>query len=148
VNNGEQPNLAPVLYGPYDPCERKRGRVYTEGETMTRVISKDELPHGTIAHEFEGCRYGDANVSFFLVDSPPGSGPGLHKHPYEEVFVVQEGDATFTVGDVTIEVTGGQIVVVPAGVPHKFVNSGTGPLRQVDIHPSGRIRQVDIPEDV
>jgi mannose-6-phosphate isomerase-like protein (cupin superfamily) len=36
--------------------------------------------------------------------------------------------------------------VAPAGVPHKFVNSGTGPLRQVDIHPSGRIRQVNIPE--
>jgi hypothetical protein len=37
-----------------------------------------------------------------------------------------------------IEAEGDQIVVVPAGVPHKFVNSGTGQLRQVDIHPSGR----------
>ncbi len=114
---------------------------------MTHVIAKDELPQSTIAHKFEGYCYGDANVSFFLVDSPPGSGPGLHKHPYEEVIVVQEGDATITVGDATIEVSGGQIVVVPAGVPHKFVNSGTGPLRQVDIHPSGRIRQADIPAD-
>ena len=114
---------------------------------MTRVIAKDELPHGKIAHKFEGHRYGDVNVSFFLVDSPPGSGAGLHKHPYEEVFVVQEGEATFTVGDATIKVTGGQVVVVPAGVPHKFVNSGTGPLRQVDIHPSAHILQVDIPED-
>lgn len=81
------------------------------------------------------------------MDSPPGSGVGLHKHPYAEVFVVQEGEATFTVGDDTVEVTAGQIVVVPAGVPHKFVNSGAGPLRQVDIHPSGRIRQVDIPAE-
>ena len=114
---------------------------------MTRVIAKDELPHGKIAHRFEGYRYGDVNVSFFLVDSPPGSGAALHTHPYEEIFVVQEGEATFTVGDATIEVSGGQIVVVPAGVPHKFVNSGSGPLRQVDIHPNGRIQQVDIPED-
>jgi mannose-6-phosphate isomerase-like protein (cupin superfamily) len=38
-------------------------------------------------------------------------------------------------------------VVAPAGVPHKFVNSGSGPLRQVDIHPSGRIRQENILED-
>lgn len=114
---------------------------------MTYVIAKYELPHSTIAHKFEGYRYGDANVSFFLVDSPPGSGAGLHKHPYEEVIVVQEGEATFTVGDATVKVTGGQIVVVPAGVPHKFVNSGTGPLRQVDIHPSGCIQQVDIPAD-
>ena len=114
---------------------------------MTHVIDRDELPFGGIAHKFEGYRYGDVNVSFFLVDSPPGGGARLHKHPYEEVFVTLEGSATFTVGDDTIEVSAGQIVVAPAGVPHKFVNSGTGPLRQVDIHPSGRIQQVDIPED-
>ena len=114
---------------------------------MTRVIGKDELPHGEVSHRFEGYRYGGVNVSFFLVESPPGRGAGLHKHPYEEVFVVQEGEATFTVGDDVIVSRGGQIVVVPAGVPHKFVNSGTGALRQLDIHPSGRIRQVDIPAD-
>src|SRR5215218_9508050 len=103
---------------------------------MTRVIAKDELPCSTIAHKFEGYRYGDVNVSFFLVDSPPGSGAGLHKHPYEEIFVVQEGDATFTVGDATIEATGGQIVVVPAVWPQKSINSGGGPLRQVKIIPA------------
>jgi quercetin dioxygenase-like cupin family protein len=70
---------------------------------MTHVIGKDELPHGKISHRFEGYRYGDVNLSFFLVDSPPGRGAGLHKHPYEEVFVVQEGEATFTVGNEVIE---------------------------------------------
>ena len=62
----------------------------------------------------------------------------MHKHPYEEVFVVQQGTATFTAGDEQIEVKGGQVVVVPAGVVHKFVNSGAGRLRQVDIHASDR----------
>jgi mannose-6-phosphate isomerase-like protein (cupin superfamily) len=114
---------------------------------LAHVINKDELPHSAIAHKFEGDHYGATNLSFFLVDSAPGSGAGLQKHPYEEVFVVQEGVATFTVGDATIEASAGQIVVVPAGVPHAFVNSGNGPLRQIDIHPSGRIRQVDIPAD-
>ena len=114
---------------------------------MTRVIGKDELPHGEVSHRFEGYRYGGVNVSFFLVESPPGRGAGLHKHPYEEVFVLQEGEATFTIGEDVIAARGGQIVVVPADVPHKFVNSGSGPLRQVDIHPSERIRQVDLPED-
>jgi mannose-6-phosphate isomerase-like protein (cupin superfamily) len=71
----------------------------------------------------------------------------LHTHPYAEIFVTLEGNATFTVGDDTIEVSAGQIVVAPAGVPHKFVNSGSGPLKQVDIHPSGRIQQVNIPDD-
>ena len=31
-----------------------------------------------------------------VVNAPPGGGPNLHTHPYEEVFVVQEGHATFT----------------------------------------------------
>ena len=115
---------------------------------MAHVIAKDELSHSTIAHKFEGYRYGGVDASFFLVDCPPGGGATtLHTHPYEEVFVTLEGEATFTVGDATIEVGAGQIVVAPAGVPHKFVNSGSGPLRQVDIHPSGRIQQVNIPED-
>ena len=116
-------------------------------EELPCVIGKEELPYGKIAHKFEGYRYGDVDVSFFLVDSPPGGGSRLHKHTYEEVFVTLEGEATFTVGDATIEASAGQIVVAPAGVPHKFVNSGSGPLRQVDIHPSGHIQQTDIPED-
>ena len=62
----------------------------------------------------------------------------MHQHPYAEVFLVQEGNATFTVGGDTIDVTGGQIVVAPADIPHKFVNSGTGPLRQIDIHANDR----------
>jgi mannose-6-phosphate isomerase-like protein (cupin superfamily) len=116
-------------------------------QMVTRIISMHELPFGTIAHRFEGSRYGGVDVSFFVVECPPGGGPVLHIHPYEEVFVTLEGEATFTVGEDTIEVSAGQIVVAPANVPHKFVNSGNGPLRQVDIHPSGRIEQVDIPED-
>ena len=54
---------------------------------------------------------------------------------------MQEGQASFTVGDDTIKAIGGQVVVVLAGMPHNFVNSGTGPLRQVDIHLSGQMIQ-------
>ncbi len=92
---------------------------------------------GEDANEFQGYHHG-AGVSFIVADAPQGSGPKLHRHPYEEVFIVQEGRATFTAGDEVIEARAGQVVVVPAGVPHKFVNSGSGRLRQVDIHASER----------
>lgn len=121
-------------------------RMVTKDE-LPYVMSREELPYGGISHRFEGYRYGDVGVSFFLVESPPGGGAVLHTHPYEEVFLTLEGEATFTVGDATIEAGAGQIVVAPAGVPHKFVNTGTGTLRQVDIHPSDRIRQENVPED-
>jgi quercetin dioxygenase-like cupin family protein len=103
------------------------------------IVAKDDLPHGESAHRFEGCHYGGADVSFFISDTPPGKGPSLHTHPYVEVFVVQEGTLTFTVGEATIEATGGQIVVAPAGAPHGFVNSGAGRARHIDIHTSGRM---------
>ena len=103
---------------------------------MTFLINMTELRlSGETARVFEGSEYGDTNVSFFLIDAPPGDGPSLHSHPYEEIFVIQAGQATFTVGDATIEATGGQIVIAPAGVPHKFVNSGKTPLRSINIHP-------------
>ncbi len=44
----------------------------------------------------------------------------------------------FTVGENTIEATAGE-VVVPAGTPHKFVNSGLTALRQINIHPVARM---------
>lgn len=102
------------------------------------AINREDLPSSGLSHELQGYLYGDAPVSLIFFDGPPGSGPKLHRHPYVEIFVVQEGRATFTVGDAVIEAAGGQVLVAPAGVPHKFVNTGSGPLRQIDIHTSGR----------
>jgi quercetin dioxygenase-like cupin family protein len=106
---------------------------------MGHVIERDELPHSETAYRFEGYLHDDANVSFFLIDAPPGGGPGLHTHLYEEVFVIQDGEVTFTVGDAPIQAKAGQILVVPAGVPHKYVNSGAGRAGHIDIHASGRM---------
>ena len=106
---------------------------------MPFVIDKVELPLSGSTRVFEGSQYCDTHVSFFLVDTPPGDGPDLHTHPCEEIFVVQEGQVTITVGDATIEAIGGQIVIAPAGTPHKFVSSGAGPFRSINIHPNRSI---------
>lgn len=111
------------------------------------VIDRDELPHNETTYRFEGYRHGGANVSFFLSETPPGEGPDPHTHPYDEVFVVQEGTLTFTVGETTVEASGGQIVVAPAGAPHRFVNSGFELSRHVDIHTSGRMSTEWVEED-
>jgi quercetin dioxygenase-like cupin family protein len=113
---------------------------------MTIIINKADLPSSEIGWEFEGVQYGDASASFIIVEAAPGTGVALHSHPYEEIFIVQEGQATYTVGEATIEATAGQIIVAPADVPHKFVNSGTGMLRQVDIHPRGNFSTAWLPE--
>jgi mannose-6-phosphate isomerase-like protein (cupin superfamily) len=102
---------------------------------MPQLINKSDLPFDSIGWEFQGRHYGSA-VSFIIIEAQPGDGPRLHSHPYEEVFIVEEGEATFTVGEEVIVVTRGQVVVAPPNVPHKFVNSGIEVLRQVDIHVS------------
>jgi quercetin dioxygenase-like cupin family protein len=63
---------------------------------MTFLINMAELPHrGGTAQVFEGSQYGETNVSFLLInDAPPGSGPSLHSHPYEEIFIIQAGQVT------------------------------------------------------
>jgi mannose-6-phosphate isomerase-like protein (cupin superfamily) len=102
------------------------------------VIDQNQLPFSVIAREFVGDDNASVGVSLLFVDAPPGEGPKLHKHAYEEIFIVQEGQATFIAGDEEREVRAGEVVVVPADTPHRFVNSGDGPFRQIDIHVSPR----------
>jgi mannose-6-phosphate isomerase-like protein (cupin superfamily) len=106
--------------------------------TSPHVIKQSDLPFDVIAHEFVGNDHGGIGFTFLLVDAGPGEGPALHRHPYPEVLIVQDGEATATVGDEPVVVRSGDIVVIPANTPHKFVNSGMGRLRQVDIHASPR----------
>jgi mannose-6-phosphate isomerase-like protein (cupin superfamily) len=102
------------------------------------VINREELPFSNIAHELEGADHGGVALCLIFVDAPPGRGPSLHKHGYDEVFITLEGEATVIAGDEERVVGPGDIAIVPAGVPHRFVNSGEGPLRQIDIHLSAR----------
>jgi mannose-6-phosphate isomerase-like protein (cupin superfamily) len=83
--------------------------------------------------KWQGFEHG-AGLSLFLVDTPPGGGPALHRHEYEEVFVVHEGQARFFVGDEEIDAGPGAVVVVPPRAVHRFVNGGAGRLRLVAIH--------------
>ena len=102
------------------------------------IVSMDELDHTEHAHEFVGGEHGDVPFSVILVHSPPGVGPKLHRHPYAEVFIVESGRATFQIGERTVVVEGGNIVVSPPGEAHGFTNTGDGELRLTAIHGSGR----------
>ena len=98
------------------------------------ILNRDTLPYDGNVYEFEGFQYQETDVSFIWVDMPPGGNVRLHKHPYKEIFIIQEGVATFTVGENTLDAHAGQIVIVPAGVSHKFTNTSNQQLKQVDIH--------------
>jgi mannose-6-phosphate isomerase-like protein (cupin superfamily) len=95
------------------------------------------IDRGSLADsELQGYQHGGANVCLIFTDAKPGHGPFLHRHPYEEIFIVLEGRSRFTAGSHTLEAGADQIVIIRPGVPHKFVNCGEGRLRQVNIHDS------------
>jgi len=102
------------------------------------IVPFEELEHSEHSHEFVGEEHGDAPFSVILVHSRPGVGPKLHRHPYAEVFIVETGRARFQIGDESMEVEGGHVVVSPPGEAHGFVNSGDGELRLTAIHGAGR----------
>ena len=94
--------------------------------------------------EFEGGRFGtNVSVMFYTTDKI-GHGPRLHRHPYDEIFIVRQGRALFTVGEEQIEATAGQIVFGPADMPHKYVNLGPGRLEMTDLHVTDRFIQENL----
>ena len=99
-----------------------------------QVFPVSSLDTSNISVELQGKDCGSPGVSLILVDAAPGRGPSLHTHDYAEVMIVLEGTATFTDGQSSREVTAGNVVVIPAGEPHGFTNTGDGRLKQIDIH--------------
>jgi quercetin dioxygenase-like cupin family protein len=97
------------------------------------IIKRDQLPWSEIAHELVGAEH-EVGITLLFVDAEPGHGPALHRHPYAEVIIVQEGEADLTLDGERHVARAGDIVVVLPNQAHSFVNSGSGPLRQIDIH--------------
>ena len=99
------------------------------------IIKRDELPWSEIARELVGAEHG-LGITLLFVDAEPGRGPALRRHPYAEVIIVQEGEADITLGGERHVARAGDVVVVLPNQAHSFVNSSSGPLRQIDIHVS------------
>ena len=61
------------------------------------IIRRDELPWSEIARELVGAEHG-LGITLLFVDAEPGRSLALHRHPYAEVIIVQEGEADVTLG--------------------------------------------------
>ena len=66
-------------------------------------VRQENLPFVGSSHEFIGAEQGNTSVSVFLFDGKPGSGPGPHRHPYDEIQFIREGRGVWTVNDKTFE---------------------------------------------
>ena len=89
----------------------------------------------------------DTNGEMLAIElelTPDGHVPGMHVHPgQEERFEILEGRMTFRLGRKKIHAQAGDVVVVPAGKAHKFVNGGdTKAVARVEVTPALDMEQL------
>jgi quercetin dioxygenase-like cupin family protein len=76
---------------------------------------------------------GDSAGRYCLIDMlvPPGSGPPPHRHDFEEMFTLLEGELEFTFRDQKSIIRAGSTVNVPANAPHFYKNISGGAARML-----------------
>jgi quercetin dioxygenase-like cupin family protein len=96
-------------------------------------IASLKPPSGGAAR-FQGVEYG-ASASFFVVTSAPGRGADKHRHPYEEIYVILDGEIEVIVNGETRMVGSGNIAI--------FKNRSDHAALMVNIHPVPQMIQED-----
>ncbi|HTH98476.1 MAG TPA: cupin domain-containing protein [Stellaceae bacterium] len=67
---------------------------------------------------------------FIETINAPGAGPPRHRHPEAEVFRILEGRYLYEVDGRRFYAEAGDVVSIPGGVAHAFVNVTDAPARQ------------------
>lgn len=111
--------------------------------TIARPDSDESLPHiGMVGDTYTILLTGaDTAGRYCLIDMliPPGGGPAPHRHDFEEMFTVLDGEieANFR-GEKSVLRTG-ETINIPANAPHEFHNVTDRPARMLCMcSPSGQ----------
>ncbi len=83
----------------------------------------------------------DTAGRYTLIDMlvPPGGGPPPHRHDFEEMFTILDGEIEFTFRDETIVARAGATINIPANAPHYFRNATDSTARLLCMcSPSGQ----------
>jgi quercetin dioxygenase-like cupin family protein len=101
--------------------------------TVARPNEDESLPHlGLVGDTYTVLVSGrDTAGRYCLIDMliPPGGGPGPHRHDYEEMFTLLEGELVFTFRGEKLTLRAGETVNIPANAPHFFRNLSQGKAR-------------------
>ncbi len=93
----------------------------------------------------------DTAGRYTLIDMhvPPGGGPPPHRHDFEEMFTVLEGEIELAFRGVSATATAGDTINVPANAPHVFRNVSARPARLLCLcSPAGQeefFKEVGVP---
>jgi quercetin dioxygenase-like cupin family protein len=101
--------------------------------TIARPDEDQRLPHIGLAGDTYTILVAGADTAgrYALIDMhvPPGGGPPPHRHDFEEMFTVLDGEVLATFRGQTMTVRAGETINVPANAPHAFTNATGEPAR-------------------
>lgn len=111
--------------------------------TLARPEGDQSLPHiGMVGDTYTILLKGEDTAGrYTLIDMhiPPGGGPAPHRHDFEEMFSVLEGEIEATFRGESSTVRAGETVNVPTNAPHSFTNASAQPARLLCMcSPSGQ----------
>ncbi|HEY9241212.1 MAG TPA: cupin domain-containing protein [Streptosporangiaceae bacterium] len=105
----------------------------SRGLTIARPDEDQSLPHiGLAGDTYTILVTGrDTAGRYTLIDMhvPPGGGPPPHRHDFEEMFTVLDGEVQVTFRGEPIVARAGQTINVPSNAPHSFSNASDRPAR-------------------
>jgi quercetin dioxygenase-like cupin family protein len=121
--------------------------------TVARPDADESLPHlGLVGDTYTILVTGaDTAGKYTLIDMhiPPGGGPPPHRHDFEEMFTVLEGEVELSFRGQNFVARAGETVNVPANAPHAFRNASSQAVRLLCMcTPSGQEEffiAVDVP---
>jgi quercetin dioxygenase-like cupin family protein len=105
------------------------------GRVLTHLSpdTDESLPHlGVVGDTYTILVSGaDTAGRYTLIDMhvPPGGGPPPHRHDFEEMFTILDGEIELTFRGVSVVATAGDTINVPANAPHVFRNVSERPAR-------------------
>jgi mannose-6-phosphate isomerase-like protein (cupin superfamily) len=100
-----------------------------------KVLSLASLRPATGAAVFHGSEHG-AHASFFV----NSRGAERHRHPYEEIFVLLDGEIDFTIDGESGHATSETVIVIPAHTWHEFTAVTADGVKMVNIHPVAQMQ--------
>ena len=110
-----------------------RGAPGSRGADDARPDDDQTLPHwGVVGDTYTTLVGGEDTAGrYTLIDMlvPPGGGPPPHRHDFEEMFTILEGEIELTFRGVKATARAGETVNIPANAPHQFTNSSEQPAR-------------------
>lgn len=100
---------------------------------IARPDEDQSLPHvGVVGDTYTILLSGEDTAGrYCLIDMhvPPGGGPPPHRHDFEEMFTVLDGEIELIFRGTTAVARTGETVNIPANAPHQFKNTSSAPAR-------------------